>query len=67
MARVQEKVTKAELMSFEYLESRDYLLPTEYAIDSLSSIKSQLKRMEGREFKMARTGVPLTVRITRLK
>lgn len=54
-------------MSFEYLESRDYQLPTEYAIDSLSSIKSQLKRKEGREFKMARTGVPLTVRITRLK
>ena len=54
-------------MSFEKLESREYQLPSEYAIDSLSSTKTQLKRKEGREFKMARTGIPLTVRITRLK
>lgn len=67
MAIVQERVTKEELMSFEKLESREYQLPSEYAIDSLSSTKTQLKRKEGREFKMARTGIPLTVRITRLK
>jgi hypothetical protein len=67
MARVQERVTKNELMAFEYLESREYKLPTEYAIASLSSTKTQLKRKEGREFKMTRTGELLTVRVTRVK
>ena len=67
MVKVQKNVTKDELMSFGYLESREYQLPDEYAIDSLSSTKSQLKRKEGREFKMTRTDVPLTVRVTRVK
>ena len=67
MVKVQKNVTKDELMSFDYLESREYQLPDEYAIDSLSSTKSQLKRQEGREFKMTRTDGPLTVRVTRGK
>lgn len=67
MVKVQERVTKDELMSFDYLESREYQLPSEYAIDTLSSTKSQLKRKEGREFKMTRTDNPLTVRVTRVK
>lgn len=67
MVHTQERVTKDELMSFDYLESREYQLPSEYAIDTLSSTKSQLKRKEGREFKMIRTDGPLTVRVTRVK
>lgn len=67
MVKVQERVTKDELMGFDYLESREYRLPNEYAIDTLSSTKSQLKRKEGREFKMTRTDSPLTVRVTRVK
>lgn len=67
MVKVQKNVTKDELMSFNYLESREYQLPNEYAIDTLSSTKSQLKRKEGREFKMTRTDSPLTVRVTRIK
>lgn len=67
MVKVQERVTKDELMGFDYLESREYQLPNEYAIDTLSSTKSQLKRKEGREFKMTRTDSPLTVRVTRVK
>jgi hypothetical protein len=67
MVNVQERVTKDELMGFSYLESREYQLPSEYAIDSLSSTKSALKRKEGREFKMTRTDSPLTVRVTRVK
>ncbi len=67
MVKVQKNVTKDELMSFDYLESREYQLPDEYAIDSLSSTKSQLKRKEGREFKMTRMDGPLTVRVTRVK
>ena len=60
-------MTKDELMGFDYLESREYQLPSEYAIDTLSSTKSQLKRKEGREFKMTRTDGLLTVRVTRVK
>ena len=67
MIKVQERVTKDELMGFDYLESREYQLPSEYAIDTLSSTNSQLKRKEGREFKMTRTDGPLTVRVTRVK
>ena len=67
MVQVQERVTKDELMGFDYLESREYQLPSEYAIDTLSSTKSQLKRKEGREFKMTRTDGLLTVRVTRVK
>ena len=67
MVNVQERVTKDELMGFEYLESREYQLPNEYSIDTLSSTKSQLKRKEGREFKMTRTDSPLTVRVTRVR
>ena len=67
MVKVQERVTKDELMSFDYLESREYQLPSEYAIDSFSSTKSALKRKEGREFKFKRTDGPLTIRVTRIK
>ena len=67
MVLIKERVTKDELMGFDYLESREYQLPSEYAIDTLSSTKSQLKRKEGREFKMTRTDGPLTVRVTRVK
>ena len=67
MVKIQENVTKDELMGFDYLESREYQLPSEYAISSLSSTKSQLKRKEGREFKMTRTDSPLTIRITRVR
>ena len=46
MVKVQANITKDELMSFDYLESREYQLPSEYAIDSFSSTKTQLKRKE---------------------
>ena len=67
MVKVQANITKDELMGFEYLESREYQLPSEYAIDSFSSTKTQLKRKEGREFKFKRTDGPLTIRVTRIK
>lgn len=67
MAIVQERVPKQELMEFEPYESRVYQLPDEYAIDCLQATKSNIKRKDGREFKLTRTGEPLTVRITRLK
>ena len=40
MVKVQANITKDELMSFDYLESREYQLPSEYAIDSFSSTKT---------------------------
>ena len=67
MVKVQANITKDELMGFEYLESREYQLPSEEAIDSFSSTKSQLKRKKGREFKFKRTDGPLTILVTRIK
>jgi hypothetical protein len=66
MVKVQERVTRAELKDFEMLESRDYRLPSQDAVDSLSSTKSQMKK-RGYEFKMASLEEPFTVRITRVK
>lgn len=66
MVNIQERVTREELRGFGMLESRDYRLPSQDAIDSLSSTKSQMKK-RGYEFKMASLEEPLTVRITRIK
>ena len=67
MVNIQETVTRDDLRAFELLESKEYRLPSENAIDVLSAAKSQMKRREGKEFKMIRTGEPLTVRVTRIK
>ena len=67
MVNVQEMVTRDDLRAFGLLESKEYRLPSENAIESLSTAKSQMKRREGKEFKMIRTGEPLTVRVTRIK
>ena len=66
MVNVQKNVTREELRGFEMLESRDYRLPNQDAVDSLSSTKSQMKK-RGYEFKMASLGEPFTVRLTRIK
>lgn len=67
MVNIVETVSRDELRAFEMLESKEFRLPSENAIETLLTVKSQMKRREGREFKMVRTGEPLTVRLTRIK
>lgn len=66
MVKVQERVTRDELRAFEMLESREYRLPNQDAVDTLSSTKTQMKK-RGFEFKMKSLDEPFTVRITRIK